>query len=99
MQMPEEAKAPPRQISVLVDRDTLNNMGPGEREWMETFLGSHVFQQFCKGNVDAVQTNLAELNPGAFTPEDFVNLSKDMRLLWRFWTDLLRLAEEYTPHN
>lgn len=94
-----DEKEPIREVAILVHREVFNKYGAGERDWLETFIGSHMFQQFCKDNQNVVQADLIRLNPSGISAENFTKLSIEMRMVWRFWTDLLTLAEELQPNK
>lgn len=90
--MAEEKTSP--QVSMLVHREVLQKLDDALKEPLKQFLGSYIFIEFCKLNRDVSALQAAELDP---SQENFAQLSKDMRLVWRFWTDLLRFAEELQP--
>lgn len=85
------------QIPYLVDRDVLEKLPEEYREFIKSLMGSFIFIDFCKLQLAKVEENLRNINPMTHSVEDYTNLSKDMRLLWRFWTDLLHYAEEFKP--
>jgi hypothetical protein len=84
------------QVSVLVHRDVLAKFDLEFRNVLTQFLGSFVFLKFCEANLKAVEEDIRNLAPTArMTPDEYFQLSKDMRLVWRFWTDLQRFSEEF----
>lgn len=81
------------QVAMLVHREVMAEFDGSTRDWLEQCLGSHVFREFCSKNLAVVERDTAALEPGN-DAQKFFQISKDMRLVRRFWIDLLRFAEE-----
>lgn len=95
----EEKTAVPPQVSLLIHREVMDKFGEGEQQVLVSLFGSGIFHDFIRKQMEIVQKQTTELNPRAYKPEDFVQLSSDFRLVWRFWYDLLQFAEEYKPER
>lgn len=83
------------QIPFLVDRDVLEKLPEQYKDFIKPLMGSFIFLDFCKMQLESVEEKTRQINPMNYSIEDYTNLSKDMRLLWRFWTDLLNYASEF----
>jgi hypothetical protein len=91
-------RLPDPQITFLVHREVMDQMPFQMAEALQQFMGCSIFIDFCKLNVAKCDKDLADLRPRPeWTNEQYIQLSRDMRLVWRFWTDLLQFAEEFKP--
>lgn len=90
---------PPRvrpQIAMLVDYDAINGFGPQVKEMLGEFLGSFLFIDFCKVQVAKAEEKIKNLRPlPEWTTEEYFKLMEDMKLVCRFWADLLQFAEGF----
>lgn len=97
--MVEREQTPP-QVSTLIHREVMEKMRPEFRDMFSSFIGTDLFIDFCKGQLECIEYDIGEVQKRMDLPaEQQFQLSKDMRLVWRFWTDLLRFAEEQKEAN
>lgn len=88
------------QVIMLINREVMEGFNPAFKEMLADFMGSFMFIDFCKVQQAKAKEAMDSLQPHPdWTNEEYVQLSKDMRLVWRFWTDLLRYAEENQANN
>lgn len=85
------------QVSLLIHEEVLHSFAEGEKQVLISLFGSGIFHDFIRRQIEIAQTQTIKLNPRDYSPEDFIQLSSDFRLVWRFWNDLLQFAEEYKP--
>lgn len=66
------------------------------RQFLEEMFGCYFFVDFCKFQIAKAEENIRALNMREdWSKDEYFQLLNDMRLVLRFWTDLLRFAEEY----
>lgn len=78
-----------------MDMTILDDYTENERVIVEDMLGSGVFRKFIELQVEKAKDAITELNPSLYKDmEEFYQIAKDRRLLWRFWNDLHQYTED-----
>lgn len=85
------------EISILIHPEALAQFEGPHLEYMKSFFGSVLFENWVKKNQELTEADARALQIGRYSPEQYYQLSKDFRLLWRVWTDLLQLAKDNKP--
>lgn len=88
------------QVATLIHREVFKKLDVQSKLFLLSNLASRAFQEFCKFNLEAVKEDLIALSPRPeWTQEEFAQLSNEMRLVWRFWTDLLQYAKDISEEE
>ncbi len=88
------------QVANLVHRDVISQMDKPYAEFLIGTFGTVAFKMFCELQLNKVKDDLMRLSPRPeWSDSDYAQVSKDMRLVWRFWTDLLDYATDLTQQN
>lgn len=87
------------EIVNLVSYGAADELSPPEQSLLRDMMRSGFFHNFVKGQARGAEQSAQRLDPNAkgMTPESFFQLAKDLRLVSRFWLDLLAFAEDWKP--
>jgi hypothetical protein len=92
---PSNEPRPQPEITQLLDRDVIGKLYDGAaREYLAAMIASPVFRNFCEEQLASAQKRANELQVGHYSAEEYYQLSKDFRLLWRFWNDFVVYATD-----
>lgn len=87
------------EITVLIHPEAMKQFEGPHLEYMKSFFGSVLFENWVKEQIKLTEDNQRGLHVGRFNAEQFYQLSKDYRLLWRVWHDLLQFAIDSKPQS
>lgn len=87
------------EIVNLVSHGVVDELNPPEQALLHDTMRSGFFIKFATGQAKAADNSAQRLDPNAkgMTPESYFQLAKDLRLVSRFWLDLLAFAEDWKP--
>ena len=88
------------QVATLIHRDVVEGMEKQYQFFLANTLTTAAFRLFCQLQMERIKDDLMKLTPRPeWSDEEFTRVSKDMRLVWRFWNDLLEYATDLTKQN
>lgn len=91
--------SPNPEISVTVHREAMEVFKGLDKEYIQAMFGSVLFEQFCLKQMELSRKAQDSLPMGRYSPEQFYQLTRDFRLLWRVWNDLLEFSREFKPQQ
>jgi len=85
-------------LVALINTEILEQFQGPEQENLNVIWGSNYIRTFAQMQASKASQELARLDPEQFTGADAANKyyqhAKDLRLLYRFWNDLLSFSED-----
>lgn len=87
------------EISNLISYASVDELSAPEQQLLRDMMRSGFFLNFAKGQARDAEKASQQLDPNlaGMNPDKYFQLAKDLRLVSRFWLDLLAFAEDWKP--